>query len=89
LGATIGGFAWFLLAQLDVGGIGDWSPESLATAIGFTTVIVTFVLAWAARGAGRFHHRQVAPHPQPGCETSGAFPWPGFPLATESRSATS
>lgn len=46
LGAAIGGLFWFLMAQFDVGGVGDWTTEALATATGFTTTILAFVLAY-------------------------------------------
>jgi hypothetical protein len=46
LGAAIAGLGWFLLAKFDVGGIGDWSTEDIVTATGFSTVILTFVLAY-------------------------------------------
>jgi len=52
LGAALGGLAWFLLAKFDVAGIGDWSGEEVTYAAGFSTVILTFVLAYLIPNSG-------------------------------------
>lgn len=51
LGAALGGLLWFLLAQFDVGGIGDWTTDAIATATGFTVTILAFVLAYLVPNA--------------------------------------